>query len=552
MKVFFMRHGESKSQAKQISATDPDSLNGLTDTGFEQVRLAAQNAPEKIDAVYASPYNRTMLTAKTFLDTRNENTKIVIDERLREIDYGFHGSDDKKHPYMIEVATRQIAGDYEVRFGHTGENKREIITRFFSFLVDVFNNHNLDDVVLAVSHGRAISILNHEFGALNDIVTEHGGTKNASLKEIELNPERIEKIMSFMDNLNADEIKRRCDLINSAIPEYDSFKPHLLNLAHKYIDDIDVSYNILDMFVHGLYKSEFTHIITGIKKEELSELDVVLITAIKDSAPFLPFFIEHYVKIGITKFAFIDNNSTDNSVNIIQEFSSRKEISVDIWHTNDTYNGIKLMGWRNRLMKYYGLGHWYICVDSDELLVCEQNNIHDLITFLKSENVLAAGAVMIDLYPKASFKDMTKISNKDIINEYRFFDKCNYTYSANRKYKYRVFGGSRYRMFKITPSLQKFPVIFATPDLIGINPHFWHPYNVNNKAKFNTGLLHYKFLPNHHDEYAKNAEKGLYYNNSSEYKVYVAKIEETPDATFYDVDISKEYTGFDSIKPILE
>ncbi len=205
MKILFMRHGESKSQAKLVQNTDPDSWNGLTELGIEQVKNAAENTPIKIDAVYSSPYNRAILTAQTFLDTRGDKHDITIDERLREIDYGFHGGDTKKHPEMIAVAMKQIAGDYEVRFGRTGENKREIVTRFFGFLCDVFETHNPDDVILAVSHGRAISIIDYEYGTVNGIEKEHAGTKNAQIKEIELTAESVEKLVKHIEKLNADK-----------------------------------------------------------------------------------------------------------------------------------------------------------------------------------------------------------------------------------------------------------------------------------------------------------------------------------------------------------
>ncbi len=202
MQVIFMRHGESKSQKGLIPNNAPDSLNTLTDIGITQVKDAAKNTTYKINYVYSSPYTRTKLTAQTFLTTRGENTPIKIDDRLREIDYGFHGGDTKKHPEMIAVSIKQVNGDYDVRFGRTGENKREIVTRFFEFLVDVFSTHNSDDIILAVTHGRAISITKHEIGAIRGIEMEHGGTKNAQITPIELNTDIIKKIKLHIQQIN--------------------------------------------------------------------------------------------------------------------------------------------------------------------------------------------------------------------------------------------------------------------------------------------------------------------------------------------------------------
>jgi len=204
MKVLFMRHGESRHQAKQIELTAPDSENGLTNTGIKQVEDAARNFHDKISAVYVSPYNRTILTAQTFLNGIKMFLPINIDNRLREIDYGKFITESKNTPEMITVATKQISGDYEIRFGDTGENKREIVTRFFEFLVDVFNKHNATaDSVLVVTHGRAISITISEFCMINNFPVINTGTKNAQIKGIELTPERIYNVIQHIKKINS-------------------------------------------------------------------------------------------------------------------------------------------------------------------------------------------------------------------------------------------------------------------------------------------------------------------------------------------------------------
>lgn len=197
-----MRHGESKSQAKQIEKSAPDSINGLTETGILQVLATAKSFTKKIDVVYSSPYLRTQQTAQLFLDNLNIKLPIIIDERLREIDYGIFGIEDKNNPEMIAVATKQIAGDYDIRFGKNGENKREIVTRFFDFLLDVFNKQNERDSVLAVTHGRAISIAMGDFCVANNLPITLDGTKNAQIKEIELTPKTIANIIQHLNKIN--------------------------------------------------------------------------------------------------------------------------------------------------------------------------------------------------------------------------------------------------------------------------------------------------------------------------------------------------------------
>lgn len=202
MKILFLRHGESKRQAKQVAFDTPDTLNSLSDAGIEQVKAAACKFHENIDAVYASPYYRTQLTAQIFLREIGTDKPIITDARLREIDYGYHDGEIPKKAELTEVAIKQVSGDYDTRFGQTGENKREIVLRFFEFLIDVFNKHDHTDTILAVSHGRAISILYHEFCEINNMDSEHGGTQNAQIREFELTPERITNVIKRIKELS--------------------------------------------------------------------------------------------------------------------------------------------------------------------------------------------------------------------------------------------------------------------------------------------------------------------------------------------------------------
>lgn len=190
MKISFIRHGESRSNAKQILASAPDEHNGLTDKGIAQIQDAAKAITDTVTAVYASPYLRTALSANTFVDSRLEDLKVIIDKRLQEIDYGKH-VDQKDHPDMEHVATLQIAGDYEIRFGETGENKREILTRFYRFLIDMLNMYPQDSHIVIFSHGRAISIIESSICHLKQIEKQRIHTDNGTIKELELNTNDI-------------------------------------------------------------------------------------------------------------------------------------------------------------------------------------------------------------------------------------------------------------------------------------------------------------------------------------------------------------------------
>lgn len=177
------------------AAISEDVKNKLTPTGLAQIQKMAQNMDAKISAVYASPMRRTIESAKVFIGAGHPQTPLLIDDRLREIDYGIY-TDDRDNPEMAKIAAQQIAGDYEIRFGG-GENKREILTRFFDFINDCYKQHQYDNIVV-FSHGRAISMVEAEFCRINKIQKKHIHTDNGTVKEIEVGQEGIERVVEHL------------------------------------------------------------------------------------------------------------------------------------------------------------------------------------------------------------------------------------------------------------------------------------------------------------------------------------------------------------------
>lgn len=188
IRISFIRHGESRSNARQVLASGADEHNGLTAKGIVQIQEAASALPSKVNGVFSSPYLRTIVSAQTFIDARSEKLELTIDDRLREIDYGKH-VDQKDHPDMEHVATQQIGGNYEIRFGETGENKREILARFYSFLADILSKYPAGNHIVVFSHGRAISMLEASIAQLKNITKKRVHTGNGTIKELLLQKE---------------------------------------------------------------------------------------------------------------------------------------------------------------------------------------------------------------------------------------------------------------------------------------------------------------------------------------------------------------------------
>ncbi len=558
MKISFIRHGESEANILKVLSSKIEEPYKLTKNGINQIKTATLSIKDKIRSVYSSPFPRTIQSAEVIIGSLPNNPNLIIDDRLAEIGYGnYNGKpNDEK---LDEVRKKQIAGDYEIRFGGYGENKREILMRICDFLIDMINNHDKSDHIIAVSHSVIISLAESLILQINNLQKEHIHTHNASVKAFILtknNRNAIQKIVDELKDRKKQEEQKREEIVKNKSKYFPDINNKLqdqtlnnyIDIAINGVDNVELSNEILNLLTDGFYNAEIKLITNGINTTNLEKKDVVLICAFKNAKNLIELFIDHHRKIGINHFVFIDNDSSDESVKIITKYSD--DINVDIWYTNDKFEGFKSCGWRQRMMAYYGVNRWYLDLDVDELFVyngIESGGINKIVNYATKNGFKAIGSVMLDTYSSKPVLSITKIDSADIQKVYKYIDYDTYTKMDNAIFKYRIFGGPRNRAFHIKPFLQKFPLIHVDEFTMNINPHFWYPFSLNSNSELVSALLHYKFLPGDFNQYTEYVKSGVHWNNSSEYKVYVSKLLNDKNLTFFDKNHSIEYKSSKSL-----
>jgi len=558
MKISYIRHGESEANILKVLSSKIEEPYKLTENGINQIKTATLSIKDKIMSVYSSPFPRTIQSAEVIIDSLPDKPNLIIDDRIAEINYGnYNGkpTDEK----LDGIRKKQIAGDYEIRFGSYGENKREILMRICDFLIDMINNHDESDHIIAVSHSVIISLAESLISQINNLQKEHIHTHNASVKTFTLTKKNRDSIQQIIDELKdrkKQEEQKRKKMVKNKFRYFPRISKKLQNQSlHNYVDiakngvdNPELSNDILDLLTDGFYHADIKLITKRIDTTKLEKNDVILICAFKNAHNLIKLFIEHYRKIGINKFVFIDNGSTDESVEIITNCSN--DINVDVWYTDDEFEGYKSCGWRQRMMTYYGVNRWYLDLDVDELFVyngIESGGISKIINYATKNNLKAIGSVMLDTYSNKPVLNINKLDSADIQKVYKYIDRDTYTKIDNAIFKYRIFGGPRNRVFHIKPFLQKLPLIYVEDSTMNINPHFWYPFSVNFNSQIVSVLLHYKFLPGDFDQYKEYVKSGVHWNNSSEYKVYVSELLNNKDLTFFDINHSMEYKSSKSL-----
>ena len=200
MKIYLIRHGESLANLGLVSADfSMDNQNTLSKKGENQIQAiipAFQNC--NIVRIFSSPMKRAVESAEILQSGLVSKPKIIIDGRLKEIDYGIF-TDDRDNPEMQKIAKRQIAGDQEIRFGG-GENIREILERFLDFLVNTYQKNQNGEIVV-FSHGRLLSIVSKKIEELCQKEIKKSKIENASIIEVELNSDEITSLKTYLNTL---------------------------------------------------------------------------------------------------------------------------------------------------------------------------------------------------------------------------------------------------------------------------------------------------------------------------------------------------------------
>lgn len=270
----------------------------------------------------------------------------------------------------------------------------------------------------------------------------------------------------------------------------------------------------------------------------------ILICLVKNDLDRIKEFYSYYSSLGVTNFAFIDNNSDDGTY----EFLASKQ-NVFLFSCFDSYSTIKRQAWINYIMTFFGFDNWYIVVDSDELLVyneCEKYNIDTLIEKLDRKRIRA---LMIDMYSDGLFLADNSSLKESMIKKYCFFDSDSYEQIKHPKFELIV-GGVRKRVFSkyynISPFLVKYPIIFFEQGDIQYNSHFSYPFFKNFGDDLNLGLLHFKFMQKDLEKIKIRVKEGNYVNNSVEYRAYLEAYKSEKDLRLVD-DNSCKFLSSESI-----
>ncbi|MEI9953256.1 MAG: glycosyltransferase family 2 protein [Pseudomonadota bacterium] len=282
--------------------------------------------------------------------------------------------------------------------------------------------------------------------------------------------------------------------------------------------------------------------------------EIRLFTKGRNEALRMPAFVRHYRQLGVQRFFFADNASTDGTL----EFLSR-EPDVHVFRTTNSFREARGgTDWLNALLSQFGVGNWCVTVDVDELLYypgSERHGLQELTRYFDSQAYEAMGCLLLDLYPGGPLRDSRYVAGEDLVSAAPFFDRGPYERFAFPQCPgFNASGGVRERIFypesrarnlrrrlhvslyhrlllslracarpsrcsrtarASAPCLTKVPLVRWDKDTRYLNVNHF----VSNKrvAPESGVLLHFKFLQDFHSRAAEEVKRGQYYDAQSNF-----------------------------------
>ncbi len=263
--------------------------------------------------------------------------------------------------------------------------------------------------------------------------------------------------------------------------------------------------------------------------------------AMRNEAKALVEFFDHYRKLKVRNFVFVDNESTDDSVGIC---NAQEDLNVTIYSTSQLYRESRSgLDWTNAIIEHLSRidDYWILFVDLDEHLVFpgfEEISLRKLAWYLRKHRYDALFTPMVDMYPNAD------IHSPDYDNSFassKYYDASGYAFGKAARFPlFQLTGGARRRYLEDSRiSLKK--VAFFNTSSKSLPEISAHAYTLRMELAPVTGaLLHYKFAASFVEKVSSEiTEKRR--TQAQDYELYNKQLSRV--CNLYDETISHEFTG---------
>lgn len=260
-------------------------------------------------------------------------------------------------------------------------------------------------------------------------------------------------------------------------------------------------------------------------------------TCIKNEIMRLPFLLDYHRELGVDRFFFIDNGSTDGTVEFL-----KGERDCHCFHSDGNFfaENVEPPLWTNALRNVFGDGYWSLSLDADEMFVyphCETIPLGRFCKYLEDTGADALTSLVIDMYGEGPIVEARYKRGQSFLDSCPYFDaELGWTVAAEGSYPpVLMFSGFRERAFwhgehkkKRPPCITQVPLVKWRKGMGYLVAQ--HSLTYARLSDMQGGVLHFKFLPGFYESIVSsiNDNKGVKEKGLEERSSYVDALTKDP------------------------
>src|SRR5215216_1027265 len=267
--------------------------------------------------------------------------------------------------------------------------------------------------------------------------------------------------------------------------------------------------------------------------------ELVVVCLVRDGRPYVKSFVDHYRSLGVKHLFFLDNNSTDGTVEALKNYENttvlRSKLPFKEYDVPFKQYLIGRFGRKDR---------WCLCADMDELFDYPYSDViglGSLLGYLSGNSYTAVVAQMLDMFPEEPLSGREgNLEDEPLKERHRFYDISNLkrvSIKKNPRLRNNTLQSDEIETFRngidntvfgTEPLRTKFPLVFTDGR---IKPFDRSSHWVDNAkiADITCVLLHYKFLDGYfHKRTMQAVQEESHYKNSRGAKKHLEVLNRNP------------------------
>jgi hypothetical protein len=181
--------------------------------------------------------------------------------------------------------------------------------------------------------------------------------------------------------------------------------------------------------------------------------ELVVLSLMRDAELYLHSFMKHYFTMGVRHIVLLDNNSSDGTIAIAQQYSN-----VTILRTRLPFKYFKMAMRHYLIARFAQKGKWALFADIDEHFdypFSDEICLGAFLRYLNARSYTAVVAHMLDMFSDTSMRSLVSRTDDDLSTRYSYFDvsdvvKIDYYFPRNELPSRDIkpyFGGIRKTLF---------------------------------------------------------------------------------------------------------